>query len=230
MSGLSGAALAAATLMAAGVWWWAMPAPRRTGMPASPVRWLERLWQLRPLRRTAPTSHARDIGALATALSAELRSGQAPELAWSHVIHSWPGPLPGVVVPDTAEVVVLRRWSEHSGWSGLAALAVCWELADASGAGLADALDRVSEAMRHEHEVVVEVQSQLSSVRATAVTLATLPAVAVVMGTVLGADPLDVLLGTPVGLACLAFGATFALVGWWWVQRQVIAVRQVLRW
>jgi tight adherence protein B len=103
-------------------------------------------------------------------------------------------------------------------------------MAAATGAGLADALDRIGEAMRHEHEVANEVSGQLSSTRATAVILATLPLVAVAMGSLLGADPLHVLTGTPVGGGCLVLGLSLIGLGWWWISRQVAAVRIVLRW
>jgi tight adherence protein B len=127
-------------------------------------------------------------------------------------------------------VTVLTRWARVPGWGGLAALAVCWRVADDTGAGLAEALDRIGDAMRHEYEVAAEVHGQLSSVRATAVVLLTLPAVAVAMGHVLGAHPLSVLFGSVLGVACLGVGALFGIVGWWWLTRQVEGVREALRW
>jgi tight adherence protein B len=84
--------------------------------------------------------------------------------------------------------------------------------------------------MRHEHEVATEVDGQLASVRATATVLATLPAVAVAMGHLLGARPVEVLFGTPIGVACLLLGSVLALVGWWWLTSQVESVRKTLRW
>jgi tight adherence protein B len=84
--------------------------------------------------------------------------------------------------------------------------------------------------MRHEHEVGDEVRGQLASVRATAWVLVTVPVLAVVMGQVVGADPLSVLLGTPLGAGCLALGAALAAAGWWWLSRQVESVRRTLRW
>jgi tight adherence protein B len=107
---------------------------------------------------------------------------------------------------------------------------VCWKVADHTGAGLADALDRIGDAMRHEFEVAAEVHGQLASVRATSIVLATLPAVAVAMGSVIGADPLSVLFGSAPGVACLVVGACFGLVGWWWLSRQVEGAREALRW
>lgn len=180
--------------------------------------------------RRASGSQALAISALTAALATELRSGQAPEQAWCSVLRGWSGPLPGQWVPGTDVVTVLTRWSAAPGWGGLAAVAICWRVADATGSGLADALERVGEAMRHEHDVVTEVHGQLTAVRATATVLATLPLVAVAMGQVLGAEPLAVLLGSAVGAACLGAGLILALTGWWWLTRQVDAVRRTLRW
>ncbi len=181
-------------------------------------------------RHRAPASQAREIGALCAALAGELRAGQPPEGAWRAVLSSWSGQLPGPWLPGSDVMALLTRWARVPGWGGLAAVAVCWRVADDAGAGLADALDRVGEAMRHEYEVAAEVHGQLSSVRATGVVLAMLPAVAVTMGTLLGADPLSILFGSPIGAACLGVGAVFGAAGWWWLARQVESVREALRW
>jgi len=194
------------------------------------VRWTTRAHSLRALVGSEPASHAREVATLTSALAAELRSGQVPDQAWKHVVTSAADEVPGVVVPDADVTLVLRRWAQLPGWSGLGAVAVCWQMADETGAGLADALDRIGEAMRHEYEVAAEVSGQLSSTRATAVILATLPLVAVAMGSLLGADPLHVLTETAVGAACLVLGLSLIGMGWWWIGRQVAAVRMALRW
>lgn len=148
----------------------------------------------------------------------------------SAVLGGWFGPLPGRFVPGSDVATFLSRWSLVPGWSGLAAVVICWRVADSTGAGLADALDRIGDAMRHEHEVATEVSGQLASVRATAMVLATLPLVAVAMGHLLGARPVQVLVGTVSGLVCLVVGGSLALAGWWWLTRQVESVRKTLRW
>jgi tight adherence protein B len=48
-----------------------------------------------------------------------------------------------------------------------------------------------------------------------------LPAVGLLLGVALGADPLAVLAGTPVGRAALVLGATLWLAGRWWIRRLV---------
>lgn len=184
---------------------------------------------LRQHRRSA-ASQAREVGALCSALASELRSGQPPDDAWGAVLSAWSGPLPGGYVAEADVVTLLMRWGRVPGWGGLTAVAACWRVSDTTGAGLADALDRLGGAMRHEHEVAAEVQGQLASVRATAAVLATLPAVALAMGHVLGAEPLAALVGSPVGLACLGLGVLLAVGGWWWLVRQVESVREGLRW
>jgi tight adherence protein B len=196
---------------------------RRASGNVNPVQRLKRLVGL------PHTSHARDVAALASALATELRAGHHPQAAWSNVV-GHPQTLPGSVLPEADVTVVLRRWADEPGWSGLRAVAVCWAVADASGAGLADALDRVAESMRHEHEIALEVHGQLASTRATTVLLATLPLIAVAMASLLGADLVSVLTQSWIGLACVACGCTLVAVGTWWVHRQVRTVRQVLQW
>ena len=223
--------LGAASAAGLAAWCW-VPVParrgplrelgnRRTGRVQALARWR---------RRRASGSHARTVGALTAGLASELRSGRTPDQSLRAVLGGWAGELPGPYVPEADVVTLLTRWSRVRGWGGLAAVAICWRVADSTGSGLADALDRIGEAMRHEHEVAAEVDGQLAAARATASVLATLPAVAVAMGHLLGAAPLSVLLGTPIGVVCLVLGAALAAVGWWWLTHQVESVRRMLRW
>jgi tight adherence protein B len=230
---MSGLAILAALAAAYSVWSM-FPAASRLGAEqrkdTERTSWHAILQQLRRAVAPPPASRARDIAALTSALATELRSGQSPDDAWQHVQAAGLGLVPGLVVEGADVPAVLQRCARLSGWSGLAAVAVCWRLADATGAGLADALDRVGEAMRQEHEVTSEAQGQLSSTRATAVLLATLPIAAIAMGSVLGGDPLAVLLGSTVGLICLTAGLVLSALGWWWIAKQIANVREELQW
>jgi len=223
--------LTAAIASGLAAWWWVPTTPRRgpfRELSNCRARRLHALTRWR--RRRARGSHARTVGALTAALASELRSGRTPDQALQSVLSGWADELPGRYIPEVDVVTLLTRWSRVRGWGGLAAVAICWRVADSTGAGLADALDRIGEAMRHEHEVAAEVDGQLAAARATASVLATLPAVAVVMGHMLGAAPLSVLLGTPIGFACLVVGAGLALLGWWWLTHQIESARRMLRW
>lgn len=219
------AVVVAAVLTAAAVWLWVPATPRRGALSRAPRR--RRRWTP-PATRAKPRTL--DVAALAAALASELRAGRTPGEAWLAVVPAQPDRVPSAVVPGAEPADVLHRWGRIPGWGGLQPLATCWRLADASGAGLADALDRVAVAMRHEHEVGDEVRGQLASVRATAWVLATVPVLALVMGQLVGADPLSVLVGTPLGAVCLALGAALGAAGWWWLSRQVESVRRTLRW
>jgi len=230
---MRGVVIVAAVLAACSVWWF-FPAVSRLGPEPVETRglttWRGFVQEVRQAVKPRTASRARDIAALTSALATELRSGQSPDAAWQHVQAASLGLVPGFVVDGADVVAVLLRCARQPGWSGLAAVAVCWRLADATGAGLADALDRVGEAMRQEHEVVSEAQGQLSSTRATAVLLATLPIAAIAMGSVLGAEPLAVLFGSTVGAGCLTAGLVLSVLGWWWVVRQIASVREGLQW
>lgn len=64
-------------------------------------------------------------------------------------------------------------------------------------------------------------QAQLAGARSTAVMLAGLPVLGLLLGTALGADPLHVLLHTGAGLGCLLVGGVLEGLGMWWALRIV---------
>jgi tight adherence protein B len=61
----------------------------------------------------------------------------------------------------------------------------------------------------------------LAGARATTGLLACLPALGLLLGTALGADPLRVLLHSAAGLACLVVGGALEGTGLWWALRIV---------
>jgi tight adherence protein B len=100
-------------------------------------------------------------------------------------------------------------------------------VAEQTGAGLADALDRVAEGLMAEREIVDEIEGQLAGPRATARLLVVLPLFALLLGRTLGADPIGVLLRTTYGWVCLAVGLALLAIGWRWTHAQV---RRVSPW
>ncbi|MDT0380272.1 type II secretion system F family protein [Streptomyces sp. DSM 42041] len=116
---------------------------------------------------------------------------------------------------------VLHRAARLPGAHGLTGVAACWQVATDGGAGLADGLDRVADALRAERDQRDELRAQLAGPRSTAVVLALLPAFGLLLGTAMGAEPLHVLLHSPVGLGCLAVGGLLEWAGLAWVARLV---------
>lgn len=103
----------------------------------------------------------------------------------------------------------------------LDALAVCWTVCAASGSGLAAAVERLEGGLRAEQDQRRAVEAELAGPRATALLLAGLPCAGLLLASGLGADPLHVLLETPVGLVCLTGGLLLDGVGLWWTGRLV---------
>lgn len=142
---------------------------------------------------------ARDTGGLGEARSAVLAAAR------------FGGDVPGA----------LTGASRQPGADGLVGLAACWRVAVDQGAGLAAGLDRLEAALRAERDQRAELRAQLAGARATAVMLAALPGLGLLLGVALGADPLHVLLHTGAGLGCLLIGGLLEGVGVWWVLRIV---------
>ncbi|MFF0855633.1 type II secretion system F family protein [Streptomyces sp. NPDC003280] len=114
--------------------------------------------------------------------------------------------------------------ARQPGAEGLLGLAACWRVAVDQGAGLADGIDRLDGALRAERDQRADLRAQLSGARATALLLAVLPALGLLLGSAMGAHPLRVLLHSGAGLGCLVAGALFEGAGVWWAGRIVRGV------
>ncbi|MWA12605.1 type II secretion system F family protein [Streptomyces sp. BA2] len=115
----------------------------------------------------------------------------------------------------------LEEAAREPGARGLVGLAACWRVAVDRGAGLAAGLERLEGALRAERDQRSDLRAQLAGARSTAVMLAGLPVLGLLMGSALGAAPLRVLLHTGAGLGCLAVGGALEGVGVWWALRIV---------
>ncbi|MEU3352338.1 type II secretion system F family protein [Streptomyces sp. NPDC037389] len=158
-------------------------------------------------------------------VAGELRAGRQPGAAVSGLREAGLGPgwpaVPAAArfggdVPDA-----LRKAGRQSGAEGLQGVAACWRVAVDGGAGLAAGLERVAAALGAERDQREELRAQLAGTRSTAVMLALLPVLALLMGVALGAEPLRVLLHTPTGLGCLVFGGLLECAGIAWTRRIV---------
>ncbi|WP_298459190.1 type II secretion system F family protein [uncultured Cellulomonas sp.] len=148
-----------------------------------------------------------DLAPLVTDVAARLRSGADPGSAWSQVL--------GVPVPPGGPGV--DDLTRHRGERAQAVVVVvAGRLAAELGAPLAPLLDGVAQALVAQAEADGDRRAALAGPRATARVLTGLPALGVVLGTAVGADPVGVLLDGAVGSAALGAGVVLVVTGRAW--------------
>lgn len=184
---------------------------------------LARLVRQRRARRERLRQTQAAVADACLSLAADLDSGRSPLLALDAAAGEWPAlfaPAAGraAIGGDIADA--LRSVAHHPGADAMPAIAAAWQVCEQTGAGLSEALVCVGDALRDEAATTREAESQLASVRVTSRLMALLP-----IGT-LGlfsasndGEPLDFLLRTPHGLACLVGAFGLVLAGLWWVER-----------
>ncbi len=104
-------------------------------------------------------------------------------------------------------------------------VAAALRVADDTGAPLADLLDRLETDARTLARARATATAQASGAQATAWLLAALPAAGIALGTGVGADPMGVLLRTPLGAACAGGAMTFQMLGLAWTERLANSIK-----
>jgi tight adherence protein B len=219
-----------------GAEWWSLAAGLLLGLlgasvipvaaGAAGVPLLRRM-RLARQAKSARERRADAVIALCGALAGEVRAGRQPGEALLRAARDSGGlgEAQGAVVAaarfggDVPGALAVA--ARQPGAEGLLGLAACWRVAVDQGAGLADGLDRLDGALRAERDQRADLRAQLSGARATALLLAALPALGLLLGSAMGADPLRVLLHSGAGLGCLVVGAVFEGAGMWWSARIV---------
>lgn len=179
----------------------------------------------------SPGRAERDVSAILLATSAQLRAGASPTDAWAYALGS-PEPTVESLLAATARAgppgrrraergrfrLRWRRADRRSDGARQRALAVvaAARLSDELGAPLAGVLERIASAVAADEEAEGERRAALAGPRATARVLAWLPLLGLVLGAVLGADPLGVVLSGGLGTTAAALGVGLLLVGRWW--------------
>jgi tight adherence protein B len=165
---------------------------------------------------------------LCRAMAAELRAGRALAEAFAAAVQAGPVRLSAALQSavgvgrrgdngDLADVVA--RVAETPGCDGLRGVVACWRVAAASGAALAPAIDRVADALQDEIDLSREVASIMAGPRATVHVLAGLPVIGLLLGTAIGARPIDFLLGSAVGVGCVLGAVVLDALGVAWSRR-----------
>jgi tight adherence protein B len=174
----------------------------------------------RLIRRRAGRERAELIAA-ARMLVAELQVGSRPaealraaaELAPTHA-----AALRGAAERAAVGSDVSAAFGPDAG-AGLVALGHAWRVAEAAGAPVAEVLARVAEDLEDGRRREQAVNAALAGSRSSALMLAVLPAVGLLLGASMGADPLGVLIGTPTGRAVCMAGALLDAAGVLWTLR-----------
>jgi tight adherence protein B len=170
--------------------------------------------------------HASALAAMeyAAAVAAHLRVGAAPEAALRRAVpevgdQALKGRLGHMVEAirlGTDPAVALRDVGDASDCDLLRWCAAAWHVAEVSGASLATTVDSIVASGRAQEAQRLSVAAALAGPRATTRLLALLPVGGLLLGSVLGADPVSLLLRTPGGLTCLAAGLILQIVGLRW--------------
>ena len=110
--------------------------------------------------------------------------------------------------------------AELDGADGSVALArAAVTLAERTGAPLADLVDRIEADARAGDRAWAAAAAQAAGAQATAFLLAALPLGGLALGFAIGADPLAVLLRTPLGAVCALGALTLQMLGLAWSRR-----------
>ncbi|MCA4135057.1 hypothetical protein [Arthrobacter sp. M4] len=131
----------------------------------------------------------------------------------------------GAPIADTIRTAAMRSIRGHSAkerrvWIEIAA---CFDVAETSGCPLANVLARFAAQLEAERDSEAARRTALAGPRATVKLLGWLPLMGLGLGTLLGVDPLGVLMGSPGGAAALAAGLVLTIAGRAWSSKLVRA-------
>lgn len=175
---------------------------------------------------------ATDLAAVVGELAGLVRAGVPAPAAWGYAAAGVRADALGVVLAAAAAAAssglsVADALDRHAQSlpadvsSDLGCLAGSWRVAERTGAPVADVLARVAHTIRDAADARDARSTAMAAPLATARILALLPVLGLGLGQAMGASPVQVLLGTPVGRVSGGVGLAFAAVGALWTRRLV---------
>jgi len=160
----------------------------------------------RAARREAASARAESLDNLA-ALGADLRAGLPPASAADRT----PRTETATSSRTQHAICAERRIDDLTD--------AVWRLAERTGAPAADLVERVEADSRAADRAKASAAAEAAGAQATALLLAALPFAGIGLGYMIGADPLRVLLHTPLGGACAAGAVLLQCAGMLWADR-----------
>ncbi|MFF2493279.1 type II secretion system F family protein [Agromyces sp. NPDC058064] len=118
-----------------------------------------------------------------------------------------------------AAAIAAAREAHPGASSAWPVLAAAWSVAAESGAPLAASLRSLAVVLRDEAQLRRDVGAALAGPAASARLVTALPLIALGFGATLGFDTVGVLVGNPIGIACLVLGALLLWAGASWNRR-----------
>ena len=195
----------------------------RTGVPPtgddSTARWITLVSRVSRRRRRERDAVVEAVLNVLDVVAAALRAGQPPDTALRYAVAATPRGPWRLGSPAVDLVDELERLARVHGMPALEHVTRAWRLAAETGAPLANAVEVGAALMRHarDHEHALAVA--FAGPRATIRLLSVLPLGGPVVGWVLGLDPVDMYLRSPLGRACLGVGIFLVVVGRVWCRR-----------
>ena len=178
-------------------------------------------------RRAEAIRFRGEVARVVRAASAELRAGVDPAAALHAATSDASDAWATVRSAGSADVTAaLQSAAATPGGEGLTVVAAAWHLAEQAGAPLAGILDRMAASIQDEVDLDREVAVEAGPARATARLMAVLPIFGLGLGMLLGVNPVAVILGSGLGVACLVAGLALACGGVWWIERIVSSLER----
>ena len=200
----------------AGVGAAAVPAERRRMVDVVAERWQ---------RRTSASRDADALPDVVDAIARAVRTGASPAAALSEAAATAPPSLgASLVAVVTAAgrgvpfVAAVDRWAA-AGVDGAALVAAAVAVTSSAGGDPSRALTGVADTLRDRRALRREVRALSSQARLSALVLAVAPVVFAAMAAGIDTGTAAVLLGSPLGWACLVAGLALDLAGWSWMDR-----------
>lgn len=171
-------------------------------------------------RRPAPPASetgASDAATSVQTLAVLLQAGAVPVVAWRHLADI--GDPHALAVTERVEggVPLLDAIEAEGGaWVDLAA---AWEIATTVGAPLAEVLRIIAESLRDAASAADDVRIALAEPAGTARLLLWMPLAGLLLGFALGFDTVGVIVGNPLGAACVVTGLLLVLAARLWTRR-----------